>query len=129
MIRSFRHKGLRRLYEDDDRRGVGAEHGAAALEADRFHYRGPNCENYPDMINRVRPFLDELLANHEDCVAVVSHGMIGRVMVAQLLGLNEQQTLAFHQDNDVIFHLTIDGDAVTACHYIGGDGPHPGLGQ
>jgi len=25
MIRSFRHKGLKRLYEDDDRRGVSAE--------------------------------------------------------------------------------------------------------
>ena len=26
MIRSIRHKGLRRLYEDDDARGVVAEH-------------------------------------------------------------------------------------------------------
>ena len=26
MILSFRHRGLRRLYEDDDRRGLNAEH-------------------------------------------------------------------------------------------------------
>lgn len=26
MIQSFRHKGLKRLYEDDDPRGVHAEH-------------------------------------------------------------------------------------------------------
>ena len=26
MIQSFRHKGLKRLYEDDDPRGVAAEH-------------------------------------------------------------------------------------------------------
>jgi toxin HigB-1 len=26
MIRSFRHKGLRRLYEDDDARGVISQH-------------------------------------------------------------------------------------------------------
>lgn len=26
MIRSIRHKGLRRLYEDDDRRGVVSQH-------------------------------------------------------------------------------------------------------
>jgi toxin HigB-1 len=26
MIRSFRHKGLRRLYENDERRGVPKEH-------------------------------------------------------------------------------------------------------
>jgi proteic killer suppression protein len=26
MITSFRHKGLKRLFEDDDRRGVNAQH-------------------------------------------------------------------------------------------------------
>ena len=26
MIQSFRHKGLKRLYEDDDPRGIAAEH-------------------------------------------------------------------------------------------------------
>ncbi len=26
MIRSIRHKGLKRLYEDDDRRSIAAEH-------------------------------------------------------------------------------------------------------
>ena len=26
MIQSFRHKGLKRIYEDDDPRGVAAEH-------------------------------------------------------------------------------------------------------
>jgi proteic killer suppression protein len=26
MVRSFRHKGLKRLYEDDDPRGVNGEH-------------------------------------------------------------------------------------------------------
>jgi len=26
MIRTFKHRGLRRLYENDDRRGVNAEH-------------------------------------------------------------------------------------------------------
>ena len=28
-----------------------------AWQEDQFHYRGPNCENYPDMIERVAPFL------------------------------------------------------------------------
>ena len=26
MIRSIRHKGLKRLYEDDDRRGINSQH-------------------------------------------------------------------------------------------------------
>jgi proteic killer suppression protein len=28
MVLSFKHRGLRRLYEDDDRRGLNAEHVA-----------------------------------------------------------------------------------------------------
>jgi len=32
MIRSIRHKGLERLYEDDDRRGVMAEHAVTLCD-------------------------------------------------------------------------------------------------
>jgi broad specificity phosphatase PhoE len=97
------------------------------LEADRFYYRGPNCENYPDMISRSGPFLDELKARPENSIAIVSHGMIGRVMVAQLLGLNEQQTLEFHQSNDVVFRVTLNEGSVEVAHFVGGEGPFPGL--
>jgi broad specificity phosphatase PhoE len=98
-----------------------------AYQADRFHYRGPNCENYPDMIARVRPFLDELLRGAAQTVAVVSHGMIGRVMVAMLLGYDEQTTLGFHQPNDVVYRVTL-GNAVAAVdHYAAGVGPFPGV--
>ena len=31
MIRRFRHRGLKRLYEDDDRRGVNPQHVEALL--------------------------------------------------------------------------------------------------
>ena len=98
-----------------------------ALEADRFNYRGPNCENYPDMIERARPFLDEIQKRADSNIAIVSHGMIGRVMVAQLLGLNEKETLNFQQANDVIFRVTLDEGSVEACHFVGGNGPVPGL--
>ena len=97
------------------------------LEANRFYYRGPNCENYPDMINRSGPFLDELKARPENNIAIVSHGMIGRVMVAQLLGFNEEQTLEFHQSNDVVFRVTLHKGSVEVAHFVGGEGPFPGL--
>jgi proteic killer suppression protein len=32
MIRSFQHKGLKRLFEDDDSRGVNAEHVEKLLD-------------------------------------------------------------------------------------------------
>jgi len=99
-----------------------------ALEADRFNYRGPNCENYPDMIERSRPFLDDIKRRPEENIAIVSHGMIGKVMVAELLGLSPQQTLSMHQDNDVIFRLTMANDAIEASYFVGGQGPNPGVG-
>jgi len=96
-------------------------------EANRFHYRGPNCENYPDMISRSLPFLEELKNRPEKNIAIVSHGMIGRVMVVQLLGFGEKQTLEFHQPNDVVFRVTLHEDNTEVAHYVGGEGPIPGL--
>jgi probable phosphoglycerate mutase len=99
----------------------------AAYQADRFHYRGPNCENYPDMIARVGPFLDELRRSSAQRIAVVSHGMIGRVMVSTLLGYDEQATLGFHQPNDVLYRVILRGDVGAVDHYAAGAGPFPGV--
>lgn len=99
----------------------------AALEADRFHYRGPNCENYPDMIRRSTPFLEEVREHPAANIAIVSHGMIGRVMVSTLLGFDEARTLSFHQDNDVVFRVTLRDDQVVVDHYVGGEGPFGGI--
>jgi broad specificity phosphatase PhoE len=98
-----------------------------ALQADRYNYRGPNCENYPDMFARAIPFLEELTARDENNIAIVSHGMIGRVMVSWLLGLDEHQTLNFHQPNDVVFRVTLVSSGVEACHFVKGEGPFAGI--
>jgi probable phosphoglycerate mutase len=99
----------------------------AAYQADRFHYRGPNCENYPDMIARVQPFLDELLRSAARSIAVVSHGMIGRVMVSTLLGYDEPAMLGFHQPNDVLYRVMLGKAVATVEHYVAGAGPFPGV--
>ena len=99
----------------------------SALEADRFHYRGPNCENYPDMIRRSTPFLDEIKAHPARNIGIVSHGMIGRVMVATLMGFDELMTLSFRQGNDVVFRVTLDDALVAVDHYVGGEGPFGGV--
>jgi len=99
----------------------------AARQADVFHYRGPNCENYPDMFARVRPFVAGLERPGTERVAVVSHGMIGKVMVAILLGLGEEETLSIHQANDVVFRVVTGPDGSRADHYVAGAGPLPGL--
>ena len=98
-----------------------------AYRADPFYYRGPNCENYPDMIARVRPFLDELLRETAHSIAVVSHGMIGRVMVSTLLGYDERATLGFRQPNDVVYRVSLGGKLAAVDHFAAGTGPLPGV--
>lgn len=101
----------------------------AALEADPFHYRGPGCENYPDMIARSQPFVEDLLASDAHRIAVISHGMIGRVMVGTLMGFGESGMLAFKQPNDVIYRVRLPaaGGAPLLDRYEAGNGPMDGV--
>ena len=99
----------------------------AAWRADLFNYRGPNCENYPDMIARATPFLDELKRHSAQSIAIVSHGMIGRVMVSALLGFDAAQSLAFHQPNDRVFAVQLTPEGAEVMHYNGEAGPFPGV--
>jgi len=98
-----------------------------AWQADRFRYRGPNCENYEDMIERSAPFLTDILATAHQNIAIVSHGMIGRVMVSQLMNHSEQQYFSYSQDNDVIYRISVQGDSRESSYFVGGNGPEPGL--
>lgn len=95
----------------------------AAWQADQFNYRGPGTENYPDMIERAKPFLDEILASDFKRIAIVSHGMIGRVMVGTLLAMSADEMFSFSQANDTILHLTQRNDGFLTQHFVGGDGP------
>jgi len=101
----------------------------AALLADPFHYRGPNCENYPDMFERARPFVEELLEHPARTLAVVSHGMIGKVMVSILLGLDPDETLDVFQPNDAVFRIVARPEGREVHHWRGGVGPVEGLTQ
>ncbi len=60
MIRRFRHRGLRRLYEDDDRRGLNAEHVDKIARVLAFLNRAarPEDMNLPGF--RLHPLKGEL---------------------------------------------------------------------
>ena len=102
----------------------------AALGADPYHYRGPGCENYPDMIARARPFLIELLESAASNIAVISHGMIGRVMVGNLMRFDETQMISFRQPNDVIYRVRLaglSGESTLLDRFVAGEGPFEGV--
>ena len=98
-----------------------------AWKQDPFNFNELGCESYPDMIDRANPFIKELTLSKQNTLAVVSHGIIGRVMVGLLLNLNAKEMVSYHQTNDTIIKVVMSGDKVKASHFIGGEGPYKGL--
>ncbi len=76
----------------------------AAWRADMWRYRPPSAENFEDLTERGCAFLEDHVLGHQASrIAIVSHGFIGRVMIAHLLKLSTADALEIHQPNDVFF--------------------------
>lgn len=97
------------------------------MEQDRYHFRPPNGENYPDMLERSKPFVDELLTTSFKNIAIVSHGMIGKVMFSYLMDYDPYHVLSIHQHNDMVFRVSVSGEGRDISHFIAGKGPISGL--
>jgi len=92
-----------------------------------FHRPPGGGENLEDMLARVRPLLDGLHQLSHRRVALVSHGIMGRVILSCLLGIDPADTNAVRQPNDVVYRLTL-GRGGTRCEYFtDGDGPVEGF--
>ncbi|MEM9421514.1 MAG: histidine phosphatase family protein [Pseudomonadota bacterium] len=96
-------------------------------QADRYHVRPPGGENYPDMAKRARSFLDDVLTTQYKVICIISHGMIGRIMVSELMGLDEKKTIALRQANDVVIRVILSNKSAVGDHFVKGNGPRPGL--
>lgn len=94
----------------------------AEWEADRFNIRPPNGENYPDMLVRARSVLSAIDRDPAPNIAIVSHGMIARALLAALLDIEPDNVLRIRQRNDIIIRVTMDPKP-TAEHFIAGKGP------
>ena len=98
-----------------------------AWRQDPFNFNELGCESYPDMIERANPFVQELTLSKNNTIAVVSHGIIGRVMVGLLLKHSAKEMISYHQTNDTIIKVVMSGEKSKASHYISGEGPYGGL--
>jgi broad specificity phosphatase PhoE len=112
------------LYADIARRWPA---GFAAWEADRYHVRVPGGENFVDLDARAASFFAEHGEDAHSRIAIVAHGFINRALAKRLLGLTPDQTMDIRQNNDAIFRIRTGDGAPVADHFIGGEGPFPGL--
>ena len=67
----------------------------------KYKFRPPGGETYGEMEQRVRPFFEELVKNHQgQTVVIVSHGAVKRSLLRMLLGID------FHELPGERFHNT-----------------------
>jgi broad specificity phosphatase PhoE len=86
----------------------------------RFTYHIPGGENYTDVANRIRPFLERILRHHEGQeVLIVGHRVVNRLLIGMLLEYPLEWVLNIEQTNDCIY-LIQKNDEVRVFHYVNG---------
>jgi broad specificity phosphatase PhoE len=99
----------------------------AAWDADRYSHRSPGGENFEDLTERARRFLDDAAPLSGARVAIIAHGLLNRALTGVLLSLTPSETIDIRQTNDTVIRIVEDAHGVLADHFVSGAGPVPGL--
>ncbi len=73
-----------------------------ARQADKYHWRFPDGESYADGDARARRALGSIAAASSERPLIVSHEMIGRMLLRNLLDLDVSHALGIDQPHNVI---------------------------
>ena len=93
---------------------------------DPFNHRPPEGESLKDMGERCAPFLEALLAGPAMNVALVTHQVMSRVIVGQLLALSPEETVQVIHPNEAFYRINV-GEIRSASYFLEGRGPYDGL--
>ena len=87
---------------------------------DRFNYRIPGAENYTDVANRVRPFVERILEDHQGQeVLVIGHRVVNRLLIGMFLEFPLERVLKIEQTHDCLYLIQRNGEA-KVFHYMNG---------
>jgi broad specificity phosphatase PhoE len=87
---------------------------------DRFNYRIPGAENYTDVANRVRPFVERILEDHQGQeVLVIGHRVVNRLLIGMFLEFPLEWVLKIEQTHDCLY-LIQKNDETKVFHYMNG---------
>jgi len=87
----------------------------------RLTYRIPGAENYTDVSNRVRPFKERMLTNHEGQeILVVAHRGVNRMLMGLLLEVSLEEALTIEQTNDCLYLIQRNGRP-KASYFLNGE--------
>jgi probable phosphoglycerate mutase len=113
-------------------------------ETDPYFHRPPGGENHADMELRVGDLLDTVrqrlgagraafdrpqlpARGAGGAVALVTHGIMSRVILKRLLGLTPSEAAAVRHPNALFYRLEFEPDAVRQSYFLEGEGPVEGL--
>jgi len=88
---------------------------------DRFSYRIPGSENYTDVANRLKSFMEKVLHQHEEEeILIVGHRVVNRLLIGMFLGFPLEETLKIEQTNDCLY-LIERNEKIRVFHYLDGE--------
>ena len=93
---------------------------------DPFNHRPPEGESLSDMGARCAEFLDALLSGPVMNIALVTHQVMSRVILGQLLALSPEEVVEVIHPNDVFYQVNV-GELRSVRHFLNGQGPFDGL--
>jgi len=86
----------------------------------RLTYHIPGAENYTDVSNRVRPFEEKILRQHEGQeILIVGHRGVNRMLLGLLLEFSLEEAVKIEQTNDCLYVVRKNGES-KVCHYLNG---------
>lgn len=92
-----------------------------------YEHRPPGGENTDDMIERIRDFADGLRQLPAQTLAVVTHAVMSRAILAHLLGLTPAVAGRLRHPNEAFYQLEVGADSIRCSYFLDGAGPNEGL--
>jgi len=77
-----------------------------------FAYRIPGGENYTDVMNRARPFVETILQNHKgEEILIVGHRVVNQMLIGVLMDYPREEILKIQQSNGYFYLVQKNGDS------------------
>ena len=92
----------------------------AERQADAYRFRAPGGENLEDMLVRVKPVLTALQQSSADSIALITHGLMSKVLVQALLDLEPAETVTLRHPNNLVYRLTFKAAGIETHHFLDG---------
>ncbi len=76
-----------------------------------FTYRIPGGENYTDVMNRIRPFVERILQNRRgEEILIVGHRVVNQMLIGVLMDYPPEEMLKIQQSNGCFYLVQKNGE-------------------